>query len=110
MVDDKGIGLVLAGGGAKGAYQVGVWQALCEMGLDRIITGMSGSSIGAINALLFSSVGLDAARQVWMEATEDVFLAPRIGLRGVWIAMCIELWVRGVLFLIRQAQGKYAAQ
>ena len=78
MVDDKGIGLVLAGGGAKGAYQVGVWQALCEMGLDRIITGMSGSSIGAINALLFSSVGLDAARQVWMEATEDVFLAPRI--------------------------------
>ncbi len=39
-----------------------------------------------------------------------LFLAPRIGLRGVWIAMCIELWVRGVLFLIRQAQGKYAAQ
>lgn len=34
-------------------------------------------------------------------------LAPRIGLRGVWLAMCIELCVRGVLFLIRQAQGKY---
>ena len=28
-------------------------------------------------------------------------------LRGVWLAMCIELCVRGVLFLIRQAQGKY---
>jgi len=28
-------------------------------------------------------------------------LAPRIGLRGVWIAMCAELCIRGVLFLIR---------
>lgn len=37
-----------------------------------------------------------------------LYLAPRIGLRGVWIAMCIELCVRGVLFLIRQAQGKYS--
>lgn len=30
-------------------------------------------------------------------------LAPRIGLRGVWIAMCVELCVRGILFLIRLA-------
>lgn len=28
-------------------------------------------------------------------------LATRMGLRGVWIAMCIELCVRGILFLIR---------
>jgi Na+-driven multidrug efflux pump len=31
----------------------------------------------------------------------SAFLAPRVGLRGVWIAMCIELCVRGALFLIR---------
>ncbi|MDD3369066.1 MAG: MATE family efflux transporter [Lachnospiraceae bacterium] len=31
----------------------------------------------------------------------SAFLAPRMGLRGVWIAMCIELCVRGVLFLVR---------
>ena len=29
------------------------------------------------------------------------FLAPRLGLHGVWIAMCGELCVRGSLFLIR---------
>ena len=29
------------------------------------------------------------------------FLAPRLGLRGVWIAMCIDICVRGVLFLLR---------
>lgn len=31
----------------------------------------------------------------------SAFLAPRYGLVGVWIAMCIELCVRGILFLIR---------
>lgn len=34
------------------------------------------------------------------------FLAPRLGLRGVWIAMCIELCIRGVLFLLRLAFSK----
>lgn len=29
------------------------------------------------------------------------YLAPKIGLRGVWIAMAIELFVRGSLFLLR---------
>jgi len=37
-----------------------------------------------------------------------VFLAPRMGLPGVWLAMRTELWIRGILYLLRQAQGKYA--
>lgn len=35
------------------------------------------------------------------------FLAPRIGLRGVWIAMCVELCIRGALFLIRLAGKRW---
>ena len=35
------------------------------------------------------------------------FMAPRIGLRGVWIAMAIELCVRGALFLIRLAGKRW---
>lgn len=31
----------------------------------------------------------------------SAYLAPRYGLAGVWAAMCIELCVRGILFLIR---------
>ncbi len=31
------------------------------------------------------------------------FLSRRIGLKGVWIAMCFELCIRGLLFLIRLA-------
>lgn len=36
-----------------------------------------------------------------------VFLAPKMGLHGVWIAMCVELCVRGVLFLVRLAGKKW---
>ena len=34
-------------------------------------------------------------------------LAPRFGLVGVWGAMCFELCIRGLLFLIRLARGRW---
>lgn len=34
-------------------------------------------------------------------------LAKTLGLKGVWIAMCIELCFRGTIFLIRLYQGKW---
>ena len=34
-------------------------------------------------------------------------LAPRFGLVGVWGAMCCELCIRGLLFLVRLARGKW---
>ena len=37
-------GLVLAGGGAKGAYQAGVMRALLEMGIQ--VDAIAGASIG----------------------------------------------------------------
>ncbi len=45
---DKSYCLILAGGGTRGAYQVGVWKALTELGIT--ITAVAGTSIGAINA------------------------------------------------------------
>lgn len=56
VVDEGGpLGLVLAGGGAKGAYEVGVWQTLVEMGVSKRIVAISGTSVGAINAALFAA-------------------------------------------------------
>ena len=51
--------LVLQGGGALGAYQVGVYQALHEAGVepDWII----GTSIGAINASIIAGNALKTA-------------------------------------------------
>ena len=44
-------GLVLAGGGTKGSYQVGALIALKEMGIK--IGAVSGASIGSLNGALF---------------------------------------------------------
>ena len=36
---------VLSGGGAKGTYEIGVWQALQEVGIASNITAISGTSV-----------------------------------------------------------------
>ena len=41
-------GLVLEGGGTKGAYQLGAYKALKELGME--FDGIVGTSIGALNA------------------------------------------------------------
>lgn len=40
----KEYGLVLEGGGAKGAYQIGAWKALREAGVK--LKGIAGTSVG----------------------------------------------------------------
>ena len=51
MIDNREYGLVLAGGGTKGAYQVGVWKALKELNIN--VKGIVGASIGSLNGALF---------------------------------------------------------
>ena len=46
----KEYGIVLEGGGARGAYQIGVWKALKEAGVK--IKGIAGTSVGALNGAL----------------------------------------------------------
>lgn len=69
------IGLVLSGGGAKGAYEVGVWQALHEAGLAGDIVAVSGTSIGAVNAALFAFwPDPKGAERLWLENLGKVFV------------------------------------
>ncbi len=65
------IGLVLSGGGGKGAYELGVWKALKELQIDKYIYVFSGTSIGAFNAILFAQDDLKAAEALWSEVTMD---------------------------------------
>ena len=45
---------------------------------------------------------------IWgVRLTLAAWLAPTMGLRGVWLAMCIELCFRGTIFLIRLWGGKW---
>src|SRR5215469_4470511 len=68
--------LLLQGGGALGAYQTGVYQALAETGLhpDWVV----GISIGAINAAIIAGNApdrrVDKLREFWEEIT-----APALG-------------------------------
>ena len=58
-------GVVLSGGGAKGAYEVGALQAMEEYDVSDKIYGISGTSIGALNTLVFSSGGVCSLRSLW---------------------------------------------
>ena len=49
----QGVGLVLSGGGAKGAYQAGVLRALNDMQVP--IGAVSGASIGALNGAIVAA-------------------------------------------------------
>ena len=59
----KEYGLVLEGGGAKGAYQIGAWEALREAGVR--IKGIAGTSVGALNGALMCMGDYENAREVW---------------------------------------------
>lgn len=47
------VGLVLSGGGAKGAYQVGVLKALNELGVEASM--LAGASIGSLNGAIIAA-------------------------------------------------------
>ena len=56
-------GIVLEGGGAKGAYQIGAWKALREAGIR--IKGIAGASVGSLNGALICMDDLEKAEEIW---------------------------------------------
>ncbi len=65
----------------------------------------TGALRGAGDTLIPSMINLAS---MWgVRITVASLLAPRIGLVGVWIAMCGELCVRGLMFLVRLLRGKW---
>ncbi len=67
----KKIGLALAGGGARGAYQIGAWKALIELGIIDKISAYSGASVGSLNAVLFAMGDFELAKNVWLSLDKD---------------------------------------
>jgi len=67
--------LVLGGGGAKGAYQIGVWKACLEMNIRFQAT--FGTSVGALNAALIAQGNFKKAEKLWQNIRiEDIFRVP----------------------------------
>lgn len=59
----KPYGLILAGGGAKGAYQIGAWKAMRELNIS--FSAIAGVSIGSINGALIASNNYEGAQEIW---------------------------------------------
>ena len=68
------MGLVFAGGGGKGAYEIGVWKALHAVELDKFIKHISGTSVGGLNAALFTQGDYERAEAIWSTITQDKIL------------------------------------
>ena len=78
--------LVLAGGGAKGIYQIGV-KALRE--LDICYDVVVGSSIGAINGALMTQNDWDSAFELWRTVTLEKILElpPHAGMKDFFVGV-----------------------
>lgn len=68
------LGLVLSGGGARGAFQVGVWKTLREhpQGFRNAPDVLSGTSAGALNgALIAAGLGPDDLLKFWLDLADS---------------------------------------
>ena len=65
-------GLVLEGGGAKGAYQIGVYKALKESGVE--ISGVVGTSIGALNGAMIAQGDYERCYELWNNITYSMII------------------------------------
>ena len=62
-MDEKQIALALGGGGARGSYEIGVWQALRELDIE--IGFVAGTSVGSINGLMIVLDLYEQALDIW---------------------------------------------
>ncbi len=76
QVPPPSVGLVLSGGGAKGAYQVGVLKALNELNIQ--VDAVAGASIGSLNGAIIAAADnqLQAAEHLENLWTELSTLSP----------------------------------
>ena len=98
--------LVLTGGGARAAYQVGVLQAICEIlpnPRDNPFPIICGTSAGAINAVSLAchaenfQSAVDTVAQVWRNFhAGQVYRADALGIAGSgfrWLSMLALGWM-----------------
>ncbi|MDY3868084.1 MAG: patatin-like phospholipase family protein [Pyramidobacter sp.] len=80
------VGLVLSGGGARGAYQAGIVQALAEGGIS--VDVISGASIGGLNGAVLSAAptfaeGAQRLVSLWQDQARRSPLIP-IDVKGLF--------------------------
>lgn len=77
--------IALCGGGTKGAYELGVWQALRELDIDyQIVTG---TSIGSINGAMMVCGDYNNAKKLWESIEMEQIMEDGINLSNTMEGM-----------------------
>lgn len=106
MSETMKVGLALSGGGAIGAYEVGVVKALAESGTD--IHAVAGASIGALNgAILASSSNLTQAAErmaeIWRHLGNGDVLSVN---KSVYLSLLVQFGIgMGLSPMLSKAGG-----
>ena len=69
---EKEFALVLSGGGTRGAYQVGVWKALQDLGIK--VKAITGTSIGSLNGALILQGDTDGMIDIYKNLKMEDFI------------------------------------
>ena len=92
---DKEIALVFSGGGGRGAYEIGVWKALSDLGFK--IQGVYGTSVGAINGPGIIMNDYKKIRNLWFDisyfSVMDITTTEENLLRGDFTKLTIEDYI-----------------
>ena len=106
MIQAKKTGLVLSGGGARGAYQVGVLKAMADLHPKKAsnpFSIISGTSAGALNAVALASsannfrLGVKKVERIWSNLeVQQVVKARRRELASNGLRLIYSLFNRGV--------------
>ena len=72
----ENIAIALCGGGGKGAFQIGALKYFQEQGLMENVKAISGSSVGALNAVLFALGNYNYAEKIWKSIHQKDILLP----------------------------------
>ena len=72
MIDnffEEEVAVVFSGGGGRGAYEIGVWKALIDLGIN--IKGAFGTSVGSINSAAVAMGDFNLGKEVWLKTDYD---------------------------------------
>lgn len=72
MIDNflnEEVAIVFSGGGGRGAYEIGVWKALIDLGIN--IKGAFGTSVGSINSAAVAMGDFNLGKEVWLKTDYD---------------------------------------
>lgn len=92
--------IVLSGGGARGAYQVGVWKALRKLGIKYDI--VTGTSIGSINGLMMVQKDYFKTLWLWINIGFDVVYDTKFPTKYDTLSEMIEIYKQYIKHFLKE--------